>query len=57
MRDVDSDSALEIVVTTTHGRSSFSSETSEVVFLEPSDFVHESGRFSHKIPSNRRQSE
>jgi len=43
VRDVDTDAALEIAITTTHGRSSFSSQVSEVVFLEPSDFVMSRG--------------
>ena len=36
VRDVDTDAALEISVTTSNGRSSFAKDVSEVVFLEPS---------------------
>ena len=43
VRDVDTHAALEITVTTLHGRSSFSSQVSEVVFLEPSDFAMSRG--------------
>ena len=36
VRDVDTTAALEIVITTSNGRSSFAKDVSEVVFLEPS---------------------
>jgi ELWxxDGT repeat protein len=46
VRDVDTHAALEIAVTTTHGRSSFSSQVSEVVFLEPSSWSNASSLMS-----------